>query len=114
MSPTKLIVGTYNGLVHIFGLQEFLLGSPCALDMQRSEVLQAHHKSVYSIAWMRGDIDKKGYTSLCPTFMGKTGKKAVPREFLVSVGYGRHSLKFSSVFQSFVQQRGVCLNVWII
>lgn len=116
LSPTKLIVGTYEGLIHIFGMQQLLHGSTNALDMKISEVLRAHHKSVYSVTWLRGDIGVNGYTSFCPTFVGQT-EETVSREFLVCIGYGRHSLvdgKIPSVFRSFTQQRGVCLHGWII
>lgn len=116
LSPTKLIVGTYEGLIHVFAMQQLLHGSSNALDVKASEVLLAHHKSVYSVAWLRGDIGENGYTSFCPTFVGRTAEP-VSREFLVCIGYGRHCLvdgKIPSVFRSFTQQRGVCLHAWII
>ena len=65
-----------------------------------------------------GSINCNGRTSFCPTFVGKSAE-TVPREFLISVGYGRHSVvtpskTTSSIFRSFTLQTGVCLHVWMI
>ena len=107
------MLSTYEGTIHIFDLQHLHSGS---LNTQNSEVLHAHLKGVYSLVWLNGGIGENGYTTFCPTFIGKA-KSFVSREFLVSVGYGKHSFfseRLSSSLKSSVQLRGVYVNMWMI
>ena len=119
LTPTKLVLGTYEGFIHLFCWHQLRSNSSTALDTQQSETLLAHYKCVYSLACMsRGSISHEGLTSLCPTFVGRC-TDSVAREFLISVGYGKHSVLVpnktsNSLFRSLTMQTGVCLHVWII
>jgi hypothetical protein len=116
LTPTTLVLGTYEGLVHLFSWPEFLSSPPPLLKAQHAQTLLAHHKRVYSVSCVTGGgITTDGLTTFSPTFVGR-GPARVSREFLVTVGYGKHPviLATSSLFRSLTLSAGVCLNVWML
>ena len=119
LTPSKIVVGTYEGLIHLFSWPNFKSSTSPILESQNSNTLLAHHKRVYSVACMTGGaVTAAGTTTFCPTFVGRCSSD-VPRDFLISVGYGKYSVVADtrvtgSVFRSFHLHSGVCLYVWMV
>lgn len=119
LTPTKLVLGTYDGLIHLFCWLQIRSSSCPSLDLKYSESLSAHNKAVYSlISVCGGSVSREGKTSFCPTFVGRS-TETIPKEFLISVGYGKHSVvasnkTTSSLFRSLTLQTGVCVRVWMV
>lgn len=119
LTPTKLVLGTYDGLIHLFCWLQIRSSSSLSLDIKHSESLSAHNKAVYSLICVcSGSVSQEGLTSFCPTFVGRC-IETIPKEFLISVGYGKHSVvpsskNTSSLFKSLTLKAGVCLHVWMI
>ena len=118
VTRTKLVLGTYQGLIHLFDWHQFCSSSPASLQAADSETLLSHHKSVYSVSCVTGgNITPNGLTTFTPTFVGRS-QTAVSKEFLISVGNGKHpviraSSTTTGLFRSFTLTGAVCLNVWM-
>lgn len=109
-----MVVGTYEGLIHVFNWHKFKSSTSSVLQTHESDTLLAHYKRVYSVACMTGGgITAEGITTFCPTFVGRSTKN-VSRDFLISVGYGKYPFVANTRGRSFSVHAGVYLCVWMI
>ena len=83
------------------------------LSSQPVEELNGHCYTVYSVLCLKGHINTDGTTSLFPTFMGQASEPA-PKDFLVSIGFGKGSQELRKVFKGSVLQHGTHLNAWLL
>ena len=119
LTPTQLVLGTYEGLIHLFSWSQFLSTTPHTLRASQSQTLLSHHKAVYTVSCVSsGGVTTDGLTPFTPTFVGRASDWA-SKEFLVSVGYGKHpvimtSKKTAGLFRSLLLSAAVCLNVWMV
>ena len=119
VTPTKLVLGTYKGLIHLFNWPQIISNPPTTLSAAQSDTLLSHHNAVYTVSSITGGgITTDGLTTLTHTFVGRSSDW-VSREFLVSVGYGKHPVimtnkRTADLFKSLMLSSGVCLNVWMI
>ena len=118
LTPSKLVLGTYEGLIYLFDWHTLRQTSSPVLHTKSSEKLTAHYKCVYSVTCVCGEVTPEGITTMCPTYVGRCASR-IQKEFLISVGYGRHSViaanrATSSLFRSFTLHAGVCLCIWMI
>ena len=119
MTPSRLVLGTYQGHIHLFDWHRFHSTRAATLRAEDSESLLSHDKAVYSVVCVAGGtISPNGLTTFTPTFVGKS-QTTVSKEFLISVGNGKHPVitankTTTGLFRSFTLTGSVCLNVWMI
>ena len=116
-SLSKLFLGTYEGAIYCIDINALLQDNgdhhSLSVPQNRSQVLQGHYRSVYSMFCLEGYIDISGTTSFFPTFVGQA-MKSTSQEFLVSIGYGRGFPEVKGIFKTSSQRHGTYLNTWIV
>lgn len=112
-TPTKLVTGTYDGVVCLYDMEEILSTDTHSLSHVNSENLRAHFTTVYSLIYLEGSVSSNGLTSIFPTFIGRT-EKPTSEEFLVTIGYGRGNPELPGPLRTTLQPKGTALNVWLI
>ena len=113
ITSSKLAIGTYEGEVYVFSMDELLEKKPTDPVM-----LKAHIRTVYSLATAKAVLTPDGFTSVFPTFLGRA-RENVECELLISIGYGRGYPEppgepKSKAFSSFNQQSGCYINTWFL
>ena len=113
LTPSLLAVGSYDGIIHIYD-------TPNLIDTNTSQILKprtlhGHYNRIYGLHLLRGCIRAEGYSSLFPTFVGKSTKE-MKKDFLVSIGFGRGYplLKNYKVFKKSNLTRGSYVNSWML
>ncbi len=119
LSTRKLVMGTYNGEVFVYSAPH-LLEKDVELSQAEYAVLRAHKpkSKVYSLACIEGFIKSNGYTSVFPAYIGRSGPQEVPKDFLVTVGYGREYTDLGNVnekiLKSTLRKDGTFVNIWML
>ena len=115
LSPTKLLIGTYEGKVLLFDTEKLLKNESTVQTFSSQQVkeLQGHFFAVYSLLCVKGHINTDGTTSFFPTFIGKP-KESLPQEFLVSIGFGKGHKELAKIFKGSVAKDGTYINTWLL
>ena len=109
LTPSSLALGTYDGKVHIFDTPSLLSSA-----VRSPRVFHAHINKVYALHSVPCRISRDGYTSLFPTYVGRSVDDS-ERELIVSIGSGRcYPSEKTKVFKKIEHQRGCFINLWLI
>jgi len=115
LSPTKLLIGTYDGEILLCDTEKLLNNESTVqtFSSQPVEELRGHCYTVYSLLCVNGHINTDGTTSFFPTFIGKVNEP-IQQEFLVSIGFGKGHKELTNIFKGSVVKEGTYINAWLL